>query len=55
MNIQFISAELDLDLGDDLDLMGLDDEMDLGGLTPGVYLLEVRFGDSQREIVKLMR
>ncbi|MEE0979757.1 MAG: S8 family serine peptidase, partial [Muribaculaceae bacterium] len=30
-------------------------EMDLGGLTPGVYLLEVRFGDSQREIVKLMR
>ena len=32
MNIQIISNELDLDLGDDLDLDNLDDEIDLSGM-----------------------
>ena len=33
MNIQIVSADLDLDLGDDLDLVdGLDDDIDLSGL-----------------------
>ncbi len=32
MNIQIIGAELDLDLPDDMDMVGLDDDMDMAGL-----------------------
>ena len=32
MNIQIVSNDLDLDLGDDLDLDGLDGDIDLSGL-----------------------